>query len=373
MRNRSTAVISVIALALALSACTNGQLGYEPPTQVADVQGTTVLQFAVGTANFAGQGVYLNTLETYRQPNGLSAVLYDTPTITGPAGFTVPAAAPPAGNVDRGTSSITGTPPTQPGTTASVSTFAQVGGVFAYGIAPANSNTSGTAFYPGGGARGFVSAVGVVSNTYPQPIFGSSAVKLPFLLAPPAVPDFHDGTFPPGFAGYSSGFTAFAVTPVAGTYTLTVTVPGELPGAAPAAVKTATGTLASTAALPTEPTPAAAPLPGGGGTFTVAPPPAGVTHQILYVVDSNPNAGLTFYSFDATAGGTFALSATAGPTLPNGQHTAPFASGDSVFAYVVGADYDILALAPPENTQPSPALPARADISVSLTQTLPYP
>ncbi len=177
-----------------------------------------------------------------------------------------------------------------------VKTFGQAGGAFAYGFAPSNSVIGGAPLYPGfAGGRAFATAAGVVTDTYPQPVYASSAVKLPFLLGPPAAADFHDGTFPAGFAGYSSGFTAFAVTPVAGTYTLTVTVPGDSPGAAPAAVKTA----------------------------------------------------------------------TAGPTLPNGQRTAPFSSGDTVFAYVVGADYDILALAPPANTQQTPVFPARADITVS--------
>nr|MDQ6944004.1 hypothetical protein [Candidatus Eremiobacteraeota bacterium] len=180
-----------------------------------------------------------------------------------------------------------------------------------------------------------------------------------------------DGTFPPGFAGFSSGFTAFAVTPVAGTYTLTVTVPGDLPGAAPAAVKTASGTLATVAGLPPEAMPTAAKLPNGAASFTVAPRPAGVTHQILYVVDSNANNGLTFYSIDATGGGAYVLSSTAGPTLPNGQHTAPFSAGDTVFAYVVGSDYDILALAPPGNVQQAPALPPQADITVSAVGGIP--
>ncbi|HEY0382706.1 MAG TPA: hypothetical protein VGC72_10940, partial [Candidatus Elarobacter sp.] len=85
---------SFLALAVALTACTGGQIGVEPPTQVADVQGTTTLQFTVGTARYALTGAtYLNTLVTYRQPNGLSGTLYNTPLITGPAGMVVPAAA----------------------------------------------------------------------------------------------------------------------------------------------------------------------------------------------------------------------------------------------------------------------------------------
>jgi len=362
------------ALLFTVSACTSGQLGYEPTTEVANVAGTTVLQFAVGTANFAGQGVYLNTLVTYRQPNGLSAVLLDTPQIQGPPGFVVPAGAGPAGNVDDGTNMVRGTPPTQPGTAAVPSTFGQGGGAFSYGFAPSNSTVNGTPLYPGNpSGRAFPSELGTVTDTYPEPIYASAAVSLPFLLGPPAVPAFNNGTFPPGFAGYSSGFTAFAAAPVAGAYTLTVTVPGNSPSAGPVAVKTATATLASITALPAEGAPAIAELPGGGGTFTVAAPPARVMHQVLYVVDINGTSGaLTFYAIDATAGGAFTLTAANGPGLPNGTTTAPFTAGDTVAAYLLGADYDLLGLAPPGNTQQSPALPVQADITVSPINVITY-
>jgi hypothetical protein len=364
--NHARAVAGAAALGILSTACTSGQLGYEPPTQVANVAGTTVLEFAVGTANFAGQGVYLNTLVTYRQPNGLSAVLLDTPKIQGPAGFVVPAGAPPAGNVDDGTATISGTPPTEPGTAATPTTFGQGGGAFSYGFAPSNSTVNGSPLYPGyAGGRAFGSALGVVTDTYTEPMYAPNTVQLPFLLGPPATQEIHNGTFPPGFAGYPSGFTAFAATPVVGTYTLTVTVPGNAPGAAPVAVKTASAALASTTALPAEPAPAMAELAGGGASFTVAPAPAGVTHQILYVVDINGAGTLTFYAIDVSAGGTFSLATAQGPVLPNGQRSAPFAAGDAVVAYVLGADYDVLGLAPPANTQQSPALPAHADITVS--------
>lgn len=369
MFTHARAVAGAAVLGLLSSGCTSGQIGVEPPTQVTNVAATTVLEFAVGTANFAGQGVYLNTLVTYRQANGLSAVLLDTPQIQGPAGFSVPAGASPAGNVDAGKSVITGTPQVQPGTAATPSTFGTGGGAFAYGFVPANSVTSGTALYPGNvSGRAFPSAVGTVTDIYPQPIYAPSISQLPFILAPPATPEIHNGTFPPGFAGYPSGFTAFAAAPVAGAYTVTVTVPGNSPTAAPIAVKTATATLAAPlGGLPAEGTPAIAELANGGASFAVGALPAGVTHQILYVVDIGGTTGAqTFYSIDASAGGTFQLTTAQGPFAPNGQRTAPFAAGDAVVAYVVGADYDVLGLAPPMNTQQSPALPARADITVSL-------
>jgi hypothetical protein len=130
--------------------------------------------------------------------------------------------------------------------------------------------------------------------------------------------------------------------------------------------------LASAAGLPAETAPVLAELAGGGASFAVPAPPAGVTHQILYVVDANAGGTLTFYSIDASAGGTFSLTTAQGPVLPNGQRSAPFATGDTVAAYVVGADYDIVGLAPPGNTQQSPALPAHADITVSPPSFITY-
>jgi hypothetical protein len=368
------AVAGAAAVGMLSTGCTSGQLGVEPPTQVTNVAATTVLEFTVGTANFSGQGVYLNTVVTYRQPNGLSAVLLDTPQIQGPAGFAVPAGAAPAGNVDDGKSIISGTPQVQPGTAATPSTFGTGGGAFSYGFAPVNSVTSGVPLYPGNtSGRAFASALGNIYDIYPEPMYAAAATRFPFLLGPPATPEIHNGTFPPGFAGYSSGFTAFATTPVAGTYTLTVTVPGNSPAAPPIAVKTAAATLATLGGLPAEALPAVTELASGGASFAVAAPPGGVTHQILYVVDANGTSGaLTFYSIDASAGGTYQLTTAQGPVLPNGQRSAPFATGDTVAAYVVGADYDILGLAPPGNTQQSPALPAQADITVSAPSMITY-
>lgn len=401
-----------------LAACTGGQAGVEPPAKAADVQNTTSLQFRVGTARHATGAVYLNTLVTYRQANGLSAVLYDTPTITGPAGFTVPAAQTTSTTVgsqpgtDAGTNHISGTPPTQPGTTAVATTFNQTGGAFVYGFAPANSTTGGTANYSQFGSLGSSAnsalyaddlstittgpgkgntslnifgfppgsgGAGRYANAYTQPLLLTPSRRLPFLIGPPAVPDFHNPNSPAGFLGYDSGFTYFAVTPVVGTYTLNLTVPSATIGVN-SAVFNLSQNLGSVASLGAEtpPTIAAsgvsatacgATTAGGGATFTVAPGGAGVTNQVLYVVRVSNATGLpTHYTFSVPAGGgTFVLSPTSGPS-----GAAPFCSGDTVNAYVVGADYDVLGLAAPNNTQQTPALPATADISVSLVTELAY-
>jgi hypothetical protein len=368
-----------------LAACTSGQSAIEPPSTAVNVQNTTALQFRVGTYRTSGGSVFLNTVVTYRQQNGLSGTLYNTPTITGPAGFVVPSVA--AAGVDAGTNHISGTPPTQPGTTAVATTFAQVGGAFAYGFAPANSTTAGAANYinalglgTGGGfgcnicnANGFA-----LYNEYSSPfLVASSANRTPFVLGPPAVPDFHNPTFPNGFLGYDSGFVSFAATPVLGAYNLHLTVPSATLGVnsavfdAPATLTTATPLAAEAVA------PVVTATAGGGATFVVAPAPAGVTNQLLYIVDINGNTGSpTFYTINAgAAGGTFALSNTSGPTTSTGVHQPPFTpgAGDGVYAYVVGSDYDILAPAPPLNTQQLPTLPAQADVTVGPIAVFGYP
>jgi hypothetical protein len=353
-----------------LAACTGGQSGIEPPSTPVNIQNTTSLQFRVGTYRTSGGSVFLNTVVTYRQQNGLSGTLDNTPTITAPAGFVVPSVA--AAGTDAGTNHISGTPPTQPGVTAVATTFAQVGGAYAYGFAPANNNINALPNYinnlgigNGGGfgcnicnANGFA-----LYNEYSSPfLVASSANRTPWVLGPPAVPDFHNGTFPNGFLGYDSGFVAFAATPVVGAYNLHVTVPGPTIGVN-SAVFDAPATLTTATPLAAEAAPVVTPIAGGGASFVVLPAAPGITNQLLYIVDVSGSTP-TFYTINAgAAGGTFVLSPTSGPTTPQGVHTPPFATGDNVYAYVLGSDYDVLAPAPPLNTQQNPTLPAQTDVS----------
>ena len=403
-----------------LAACTGGQSAIQPPSTGVDVQNTTSLQFRVGTARHADGVVYLNTLTTYRQPNGLSGTLYNTPTITGPAGFLVPAPLTASTTVgsqpgtDSTTARISGTQPTQPGTVAVATTFNQVGGIFSYGFAPANSTTGGGANYPtitvGSAANNAlyldsVSAIvvgvppaakgntvnniagggGRYNNLYTQPLYLTPSRRLPFLLGPPAVPDFHSSNFPAGFLGYDSGFTFFGAAPVSGVYALNVTVPAANIGTF-AAVFNTTATLNAATVLPAVtppaivrgvPNPAVCPNPagtganvaGGGASFTVGAGPAGVTNQVLYVVDVSALTGVpTHYAFSVpAAGGTFVLASSVGF---NGGPT--FCAGDSVFAWVVGADYDVVAGAAPNNSAQNPAMSTQADISVSTVTEIAY-
>ena len=342
-----------------LSACTGGQSGIEPPFTAVNVQSQSSLQFRVGTANYQGT-TYLNTVVTFRQPNGLSATLFNTPTITGPAGFVNTGPAAVAGT-DAGTSPgrISGTPPTQPGTPAVATTFGQTGGAFAYGFAPANSTTGGTANY----ARASSSSTQVpgvsVTNAYTQPIYLASGAKEPFLLGPPAVPDFHNPAlgYPVGFAGYDSGFTMFGVTPVVGTYAFNLTVPSNTIGQNSAVfdVTAALGTAVPLAAV-------LAPVGSGGAgtsvTFTVPAAPVGATARVIYMAIRSVTAGSgtapLFYAYNV---GTSATSAT----LASSQ----LVTGDRVYAWVVAANFDIVGNAVPNNLSPTPPLPAQTDVSVS--------
>ncbi|MEA2787409.1 MAG: hypothetical protein QOF71_3513 [Candidatus Eremiobacteraeota bacterium] len=353
-----------------LSACTGGQSHIEPPFTAVNPQQSS-LQFRVGTANYQGT-TYLNTVVTFRQANGLSATLFNTPTITGPAGFVVagcPAAsngaAPVATTVpctDNGTNHISGTPPTQPGVAMTVTTFNQTGGAFAYGFAPANATTGGTANYAHTSTTSSQIPSVSATNTYMQPIYLAAAARLPFMLGPPAVPDFHNPAlgYPAAFAGYDSGFTMFGVAPVAGTYAFNLTVPSNTIGQN-SAVFDLTATMATIVPLATMPAPV---LGGGGGTaitVTVLAAPPGVTSRVIYVADRQganatacPPSGPCFYAINAgTAAGTFSLG-------------TGFGTGDRFYAWQVGANFDIVGDAVPNNLSPTPPLPAQTDVTVSV-------
>ena len=129
-----TRLLSLVALGgiSALSACTSGQPAIVPPSTAVNLAATAKLQFAVGTANIAGT-TGLNTVVTFRQPNGLSATFVNTPTITGPATFVVPGS-----GLD--TNTISGSPQVAAGLASTITTFGQNGGAFAYGLAPISTN-----------------------------------------------------------------------------------------------------------------------------------------------------------------------------------------------------------------------------------------
>lgn len=337
---------------------TNGS-SYSPPVSPTNLT-NNVLEFAVGTANFRGT-TYLNTVVSYRQANGASAVLLDTPTITGPAGFAVPAVA--SAGTDAGTNHLSGTPqsvPTNPpGTPPPTTTFGQSGGAFSYGFAPFNSNTLGTAFYPGNPAL------------YAQPFFIASASKLRFYGGPPAFPFFNDGTFPPGFAGYSQGFTMFGTTPVTGQYTLSVNVPAANTSAI---TPTANATLNTATAVVGVPTISAITKDGSGGLSGTVTPGSASTETLVYVVDTVVGLAYTVGPIKGTAAQTFTLPNNLAPcTPPSGQQhcsgaTGSIATGDTYAIYAVSFDYPAFEAAPPGSTSATPTITGangQADLGVS--------
>lgn len=350
--------VSVLVTGALLAGCsgglsTNGS-SYSPPVSQTNLSNNK-LEFAVGTANYQGT-TYLNTVVSFRQPNGASAVLVDTPTITGPAGFTVPAVA--SAGTDGGTAHISGTPQTAPtyppASPPPATTFNQSGGAFSYGFAPFNSNTLGTAFYPGN------------PPLYSQPFYIASASKLQFYGGPPAFPFFNDGTYPAGFLGYSQGFTMFGATPVSGQYTLSVLVPAA--NTSPLTT-TANATLNAATVLGL-PTVAGITEDGSGGLSGTVTPGSGATETLVYVVDTVAGLYYTVGPITGTAAATFTLSGNLGPCNTKGcTGAAPsIASGDTYDIYAVSFDYPAFEAAPPKSTSATPAITGangQADLAVS--------
>lgn len=385
--NRKLCFIA-LSTALALGGCsTSGNTGVPPGQQTANLN-ANVLQFAVGTANIAGT-LGLNTVVTYRQPNGLDGTLLNTPTITLPFINTTPPAQ--SGN-DSGTNRISGSPQPLVGTAASPSTFGSAGGAFAYGFQPANSTTGG----------------GVSFTRYALPIYApgttpgyttTTAVAVPYIGGPPAYPNVRDGTYPSGFQGYPLGFTDFQLAPVLGTYSLNLNVPtGFTSGGTPTSMNVvANGTLSTLVPLPAFPTPVFTPNGSGGGSiaFTV---PAGATEAIVilqnrdgqcYPTASGSGAPAYFSFTTHTVGAQVAtvpnnLGPTFGPqtstpTICTKAQVAAFqsiplasATGDRWRIYAAGFNYPAIEAGPPTNLSQAPTITGsngQADVTTSAIGT----
>lgn len=355
---------SLFALALlGITACTSGNGAQEPSFQSADLT-QTKLQLAVGVATFNDGTKGLNVVETFRQPNGLSAVLLDTPSLTGP--FTVPSG---SGGIDGGTNHITGSPQALPGQTAVKSTFGQSGGAFAYGFAPENSTTGGAASYALYAAP-FYAADGTLTSNAPAsgmlsdpPIVSGAPTNDSYRGGPPAYPNVRNGTFP-GFFGYPLGYTTFALAPVAGTYALSVNVPS---GNHPSVTTTAqNATLANTAGLPAFAAPPAFTEDGAGGGTATCTPPAGTSETIVEIEDQ---ASAAFYTIVNTGAGpvTAMLPPSLGSTVSSTAMPS-IAMGDPYNVVCLAADYPLFEAAPPANRQQVPTLlgaAGQADIAFS--------
>jgi hypothetical protein len=310
--------IAVLGGLIALPACTSNQAAVEPPITVANVGAQSQLQFQVGTANLNGT-TGLNTVVTFRQPNGLSALLDDTPVITLPYTNTGATGA----SIDAGKNTISGVPQPANGVAVPSSTFGTAIGAFAYGLLSVNSSTTGansSAFYP-------------AANTMPYyvPAAGATVARRAFYVGPgnPFVTSLP--LTDTNYVGAPSGFTTFyAPTPTTGSYSLSV----GLAGAAPAIPTfTATTTLSSTAVLGliSKPVYTSTGAAGGGTvTFTV---PAGVTETAVFINDRTAGTWFTLFTK-----GTGAQSLTlAAGSIP---------SGDVVRIIAIGFDYPAMEAVP---------------------------
>jgi hypothetical protein len=385
--------VSVLTAGALLAGCSGGLstngTSYSPPVSQTNLNNNK-LEFAVGTATYNG-GTYLNTVVSFRQPNGNSAVLVDTPTINGPTGFTVPTAG--SAGTDANTSHISGTlqtaPTNPPASPPPATTFGQSGGAFSYGFAPLNAGTTGAALYPGN------------PSLYFQPFYLSTSSKYSFYGGPPAYPFFNDGTYPPGFQGYPLGFTMFGAAPVAGQYSLSVVVP-----AANAAAQTFTASAGLNPAITVgTPTVTNITKDGSGGISGTVTPGAGATETLVYIIDCGADSTLsqvgvgptgsikcgTQAAFNTLSNNGFtamqAASYTVGPvtgtaaanwTLPNNvgpcktpgcKGAAPtIPTGDDYEVIAISFDYPAFEAGPPGSTSATPTITGangQADLAVS--------
>jgi hypothetical protein len=364
MKRLLTPIAALAAIGIGLSGCggvTNGTAALPPTTQSPLNYGK--LTFAVGTATLQDGTTGLNVVAFLRQPNGDSAYLVDSPNIAGPTGFTVPNNAATAGNSDAGTSNITSTPQTQTTST----TFGTTGGLFGGGLGPFNAVQGGSNKYPGN------------PPPYPTPMYGigtGAGAPVQLLIGQPIEPNpIYNIDYPPGFAGWLPGFTAFEAAPVAGTYTMNVTVATANAGNT---TITGSGTLASAAAVLGATAAPTVTKDGGGGfsaiNFTA---PAGTVESVAFV--ENTSSGY-FFSVEtkgagpqsASLGDNFGGCGTAGARslCTTSTSTGPsFFAGENYSITVVSFDYGDVEASPPNSTSQSPSLGlganGQADISIS--------
>ncbi len=377
-----------------VAACGGGGASEPPVTSVDPARSR--LQFAVGIATIAYNGgssvaVGLNTVETLRQSDGLSAALYDVPKITGPSNFAVSISTETGNTVlsagsDTGTNHISWATLNQPlwaGQPRGLK--AATTGVFGYGLCPCNQDAA-----PSNGTPSLYQAFNL-------PVYGTNALL--FYGGPPAFPRADESVTALGFIGYSLGFTDFAITPVLGSYRLNVGVPPAFTGPGnptpspqpdatptpPPGMISSTAVLASLHALPPFKTPQFVADGKGGGTITVAVP-AGVreTVAIVRAIGGSGSGACVlshesdqYYTLVAHHGGTQALklddmlgesaSGTATPTL---------CKDESFLVYAAGFNYPAFESAYPQNVSVAPRIAGsngQADVTTSDALQATYP
>jgi hypothetical protein len=300
MTNNMTRLLMAIAGVGLLSACTAGQGAVEPPVTVAAGGNITSpsyssLQFSAGVANIAGQ-IGVNIATTLRQPNGLSALGSDAPSITWDGAFVNAGAG--TGSIDAGKAQYSGTLPPNPAgsSTAPVSTFGTTWGIFDVGLLPANSSATGTTisspctpFSNGSKYKPTLTAANLGAGE------GACSVGAQIYGGPPAFPNVR-GAALTGQIGAFLGINAFmgetpAVNASTGQlkFTLNVSIPTSPVSSLPAA--TATVKNVGATAIGTWTTPPTFTTDGSGGGLISYTLPAGVTEAYLVVIDWGPDPG----------------------------------------------------------------------------------
>lgn len=353
MRDRLIRPLGAVASLALLAACTSGQSAQAPDSGTPANVASNKAELAVGVATFTDGTKGLNTVATFRATNGSSATLVNTPTLTGPATFVVPAS---AGSVDGRTNHISGSPQNSSGTSTDT-TLGTTGGVFSYGFAPANADTSGSANF----------------ELYPLPFYGDSTLTgtftddngdaFPFEGGPPAYPNVQTGTYPTGFIGYTQGFTVFDAAPIAGAYGLSIVVASSNAGTT--TVTSPAARLGNVAGLAAVATPTFVEDGKGGGTATFVAP-AGTTETVVDFYDSTANTYFTVLV--AGAGARTATLPDAVGIFSSGVAGATLNATDDYEMTVVCADYPLFEAGPPQNTAQVPTLvggAGQADIAFS--------
>lgn len=381
-------VVAVLFAGSLLSGCGSGGItngnSYTPSQTPGNTLQSSKIQLAVGTARLPDGTTGLNVVTTFRQSNGLTAALVNTPSITGPAGFKVPTTSFGNGNgdggsgTDAGTNAITAMAQTFQPLPATLSTFGVVGGDFASGLGDFNNDTNtDSPFYPGSAsgmnpAWGEPFFVNSIPNTGTLPAGVNSVPPQPYIVGPPAVPFFNDGTEFSSFAGYMTGFTAFEAAPAAGQYTISDVVATSNAGSPSF---TASATLNNLSPLPALPAPTFVSDGKGGGTATVVvPSDPRITETMVYIVDVGAKLYYTSTPMPGTGTMNFTLADGLGVCtvlVPGCQTSHPgvsITSGDQYLVYAASFDYKQFEAEPPGDKSQTPALAGsggQADISLS--------
>ncbi len=397
MKLRTIALHAALLVAgWALSGCGGGGAS-EPTVTSADPAATSKLQFAVGVATISFNGGHssalgLNVVETLRQQNGLSGTLFNQPQIIGPSSFNVLISTETGNEVqsagaDLGTNHITWSTLNQTQWTGPPRGLkASSTGAFGYGLCPCNSDSG-----PGNGFTPLFQA-------YNLPVYGSNEER--WYGGPPAFPAAGPSLIAIGWAGYSLGFTDFAIEPVLGAYHLYAAVPPAFdtpqnptpspdPNGSPTpppGILAATAQLTKLAPLPAFPTPTFAADRKGGGTVT-ASVPAGATEAMVIVraiggsgvgVCVQSHASDSFYTLVVHNSGiqVLHLPDDIGPVTQSGKKTPTICPKGSYQVYAAGTDYPAYEASYPKNLAQLPLIKSpngQADVTTSDVLNGEYP